>query len=91
MCQETARMQDFAPFTLQLLAALLAHRPKLFSLASLAVLHLLFQNSLLLLKVLKALMTRSIFLKRITVGSQQHLNEFDYKNEISTTQKYGIS
>ena len=90
MCQETARMQDFAPFTLQLLAALPAHRSKLFSLASLAVLHLLFQNSLLLLKVLKALMTRSIFLKRITVGSQ-HLNEFDYKNEISTTQKYGIS
>jgi hypothetical protein len=83
-------MQDFAPFTLQLLAALPAHRPKWFSLASLAVLHLLFQNSLLLLKVLKALMTRSIFLKRITVGSQ-HLNEFDYKNEISTTQKYGIS
>jgi hypothetical protein len=83
-------MQDFAPFTLQLLAALPAHRPKRFSLASLAVLHLLFQNSLLLLKVLKALMTRSIFLKRITVGSQ-HLNEFDYKNEISTTQKYGIS
>ena len=32
-------------------------RPKFFSLASLAVLHLIFQNSLLLLKVLKALMT----------------------------------
>jgi hypothetical protein len=50
-------MQDFAPFTLQLLGALAAHRPPayIFQLASLAVLHLLFQNSLLLLKVLKAL------------------------------------
>ena len=27
MCQETPRMQDFAPFTLQLLGALVAHRP----------------------------------------------------------------
>jgi hypothetical protein len=54
-------MQDFAPFTLQLLAALPAHRPKLFSLASLAVLHLLFQNILLLLKVLKALDDIKIF------------------------------
>jgi hypothetical protein len=26
MCQETPRMQDFAPFTLQLLGALVAHR-----------------------------------------------------------------
>jgi hypothetical protein len=45
-------MQDFAPFTLQLLAD---PRPKFFNLASLTVLHQLFQNSLLLLKVLKAL------------------------------------
>ena len=52
MCQETPRMQDFAPFTLQLLAD---PRPKFFNLASLTVLHQLFQNSLLLLKVLKAL------------------------------------
>ena len=59
MCQETPRMQDFAPFSQQLLEALAANRPppKFFSLASLAVLHLIFQNSLLLLKVLKALMT----------------------------------
>ena len=49
-------MQDFVPFTLQLLGALTVHRPKFVSLASLAVLHLLFQNSLLLLKVFKALM-----------------------------------
>jgi hypothetical protein len=27
MCQETPRMQDFAPFTLQLLGALATHRP----------------------------------------------------------------
>ena len=62
MCQETPRMQDFAPFTLQLLGALAAHkpRPKFFSLASFAVLHLLFQNDLLLLKVLKALTTHRL-------------------------------
>jgi hypothetical protein len=45
MCPETPRMQDFALFTLQLLGALAARRPKFFSLASLAVLRLLFQNS----------------------------------------------
>jgi hypothetical protein len=57
MCHETPWMQDFAPFTLQLQGPYATQDtwPKLFSLASLCILHLLFQNSLLLLKVLKAL------------------------------------
>ena len=42
-------------------------RPNFFSLASLAVLHLLFHNSLLLLKVLKALNLMQIHLHEVKI------------------------
>jgi hypothetical protein len=47
-------------------------QPKFFSLASLAVLHLLFQNILLLLKVLKALDDIKIF-RNITDGENKEI------------------
>ena len=57
MCQETPRMQDFTslPYSFWGPWRSTEPRPKCFRLALLTVLHLLFQNSLLILKVLKAL------------------------------------
>jgi hypothetical protein len=54
-------------------------QPKFFSLASLAVLHLLFQNILLLLKVLKALDDIKIF-RNITDGENKEMLQDDLEN-----------
>ena len=54
-------------------------QPKFFSLASLAVLHLLFQNILLLLKVLKALDDIKIF-RNITDGENKEILQDDLEN-----------